>query len=160
MKNEWVKQCLYFVRSHAICIRWWMSRSLWSQQEVSNVRKLLAGVKASPLFRCLQSLEVALSHKALVGRSYRWLQLQLSHKVSDLKSHIIHGESSQNKDFRMLGPLRMRTNEWLSDMAIRGNRHRYTRSTAKRSAQNKSKDRGVEAIHGSCPKRPNKNCNL
>ena len=29
---------------------------------------------------------------------------QLSYKMSDLKSHIIHGESSQNKDFRMLAP--------------------------------------------------------
>ena len=36
--------------------------------------------------------------------------VKLSHKVSDLKSHIIHGESSQNKDFRMIGPLSMRTN--------------------------------------------------
>ena len=31
-------------------------------------------------------------------------------QMSDLKSHIIHGEASQNKDFRMLGPLSMRTN--------------------------------------------------
>ena len=34
-------------------------------------------------------------HKAQSGRSYRCQQLQLSRKVSDLKSHTIHGESSQ-----------------------------------------------------------------
>ena len=28
--------------------------------------------------------------------------------------------------------------------------------TAKRSAHNKSKDRGVDAVHGSCPQRPHK----
>ena len=57
------------VKLHAILIRWWVSGSLWSQPEVSNVKKLLAGVKASSLFKMSTSPEVALIHKALPGRS-------------------------------------------------------------------------------------------
>ena len=78
---------------------------------VSNERKPKTGVYASPLTDELQSHEIAMMHKAQTGRSYRWMQLQLSHKVLDLKSHTIYGESPQKQDFRMLA----HSAWWMSD---------------------------------------------
>ena len=81
---------------------------------VSNERKILAGVKSSPLTDVFGALRLPLVPHVQTGSSYRCKQLSvmgcmpttLSQDVH-LKSHIFHGEPSQKAGLQMLCPLSM-----------------------------------------------------
>ena len=61
--------------------------------------------------------------------------------MSDLKSHIIHGEASQKEGLQDGGPLSRTNFKTLSDMAYMRMQAQTSESYNKRSAHNKSKDK-------------------
>ena len=77
--------------------------------------------------------------------------------MSDLKSHIIHGESSQELRTSGCWSTQQDLLQILSDMDKYENTGtEKNRSTAKLECPQLVKGLGVEAVHESCPQRPHK----
>ena len=88
--HEWMNEWGFFY-----LIFYQLNESIWDARVLVLIER-----KHKLWTQVLQS--VASPPPPSTGREENIGWKELSHKMSDLKSHIIHGESSKNKDFRML----------------------------------------------------------
>ena len=135
---------------------------------VSNERKILAGVKSSPLTDVFGALRLPLVPHVQTGSFYRWMQLSVMGCMpttlsQDVRPEVPHHpwRAITEQGLQDAGPLSMM--DKLEDCQIwsyKDARHRNTEVQQRGVPTTSHRTEELMQYMESCPQRPIKNCNL